>query len=130
MMPPMAAAVGSAEDVRNVANYVLSLSGSPHNTIAAQLGQDASSPPAPPATASTARATRRSARPTSPTRSGCTAGARRPSSRSINSGKTNVMPAQAERADRRRRSTCWRAYVWGLSQTSLPAAEALTAARP
>lgn len=39
MMPPMAAAVGSADDVRNVANYVLSLSGSPHNSIAAQLGK-------------------------------------------------------------------------------------------
>ena len=39
MMPPMAAAVGSADDVRNVANYVLSLSGSPHNAIAAQLGR-------------------------------------------------------------------------------------------
>lgn len=39
LMPPMAAAVGSAEDVRNVANYVLSLSGSPHNNIAAQLGK-------------------------------------------------------------------------------------------
>ena len=38
-MPPMAAAVGTAEDVRNVANYVLSLSGSPHNNIAAQLGR-------------------------------------------------------------------------------------------
>ena len=38
-MPPMAAAVGSAQDVRNLANYVLSLSGSPHNTIAAQAGQ-------------------------------------------------------------------------------------------
>jgi cytochrome c oxidase cbb3-type subunit III len=39
MMPPMAAVVGTSEDVRNVANYVLSLSGSPHNSIAAQLGQ-------------------------------------------------------------------------------------------
>ena len=39
MMPPMAAAVGSADDVRNVANYVLSLSGSPHNNLAAQLGR-------------------------------------------------------------------------------------------
>ena len=38
-MPPMAAAVGSAQDVRNLANYVLSLSGSPHNSIAAQAGQ-------------------------------------------------------------------------------------------
>ncbi len=39
MMPPMAAAVGSPEDVKNVANYVLSLSGSAHNAIAAQLGK-------------------------------------------------------------------------------------------
>jgi cytochrome c oxidase cbb3-type subunit 3 len=38
-MPTMAAAVGSAEDVRNVANYVLSLSDSPHNSAAAQLGK-------------------------------------------------------------------------------------------
>jgi len=35
----MAAAVGSSEDVKNVANYVLSLSNSPHNSIAAQLGK-------------------------------------------------------------------------------------------
>jgi cytochrome c oxidase cbb3-type subunit 3 len=39
VMPPMAAAVGGPEDVRNVAQYVLSLSGSPHNAIAAQLGR-------------------------------------------------------------------------------------------
>jgi cytochrome c oxidase cbb3-type subunit III len=39
VMPPMAAAVGSAADVRDVANYVLSLSGDPHNTIAASSGR-------------------------------------------------------------------------------------------
>ena len=39
MMPPMAAAVGGAQDVQNVANYVLSLSGSPHNAIAAAAGK-------------------------------------------------------------------------------------------
>ena len=38
-MPPMAAAVGSSEDVRNVAHYVLSLSQSPHNSLWAQLGK-------------------------------------------------------------------------------------------
>jgi len=38
-MPVMAPAVGSAEDVHNVANYVLSLSGSPHNSIAAAAGK-------------------------------------------------------------------------------------------
>jgi cytochrome c oxidase cbb3-type subunit 3 len=39
VMPPMAAAVGSASDVRDVANYVLSLSGDPHNPIAAAAGR-------------------------------------------------------------------------------------------
>jgi cytochrome c oxidase cbb3-type subunit 3 len=39
MMPPMAAAVGGADDVRNVAQYVLSLSGSPHDSVSAQLGR-------------------------------------------------------------------------------------------
>ena len=38
-MPPMAAAVGTAEDVKNVAQYVLSLSGSPHDSVAAGLGK-------------------------------------------------------------------------------------------
>jgi cytochrome c oxidase cbb3-type subunit III len=39
MMPPMGAAVGGADDVRNLANYVLSLSGSPHDPVAGQLGK-------------------------------------------------------------------------------------------
>jgi cytochrome c oxidase cbb3-type subunit 3 len=38
-MPPMAAALGSAADVRNVAHHVLSLSGSAHNSVYAQLGK-------------------------------------------------------------------------------------------
>ncbi len=39
LMPPMAAAVGTADEQRNVAHYVLSLSGSPHNDLKAQLGR-------------------------------------------------------------------------------------------
>lgn len=38
-MPPMAAAVGSSDDVKNVAHYVLSLSGSPHDSLRANLGK-------------------------------------------------------------------------------------------
>ena len=38
-MPPMAAAIGSPDDVKNVANYVLSLSGSPHDSLRASLGK-------------------------------------------------------------------------------------------
>ena len=39
VMPPMAAAVGGPEDVRNVAHYVLSLSGSPHDSVRAVQGK-------------------------------------------------------------------------------------------
>lgn len=40
VMPPMAAAVGNEEDVKNVANYVLSLSGSIHDSGRANAGKD------------------------------------------------------------------------------------------
>jgi cytochrome c oxidase cbb3-type subunit III len=39
-MPPMAAAVGSSTDVKNLAQYVLSLSGSPHDSVQAALGKE------------------------------------------------------------------------------------------
>jgi cytochrome c oxidase cbb3-type subunit 3 len=39
VMPPMAGAVGGPEDVRNVAHYVLSLSGSPHDALRASVGK-------------------------------------------------------------------------------------------
>ena len=38
-MPPMAAAVGTPDDVKNVAHYVLSLSGSPNDSLRASLGK-------------------------------------------------------------------------------------------
>jgi cytochrome c oxidase cbb3-type subunit III len=38
-MPPMAAAIGKPDDVKNVAQYVLSLSRSPHDSVRAQLGK-------------------------------------------------------------------------------------------
>jgi cytochrome c oxidase cbb3-type subunit 3 len=38
-MPSMAAAVGTSDDVKNVANYVLSLSGSPNDSVRANLGK-------------------------------------------------------------------------------------------
>jgi cytochrome c oxidase cbb3-type subunit 3 len=39
VMPVMASAVGGEDDVQNVANYVLSLSGSPHDARRAELGK-------------------------------------------------------------------------------------------
>jgi cytochrome c oxidase cbb3-type subunit III len=40
MMPPMAAMVGSADDVKNVAHFVLSLSGSQHDAALATKGKE------------------------------------------------------------------------------------------
>jgi len=39
VMPPIAAAVGTPNDVKNVANYVLSLSGEPSDSVRAGLGK-------------------------------------------------------------------------------------------
>jgi len=115
MMPPMAAAVGGAGDVRNVANYVLSLSGSAHNDIARDLGR--------------------------PKFAACAAchgadGKGNPALGAPNltdkvwlhgwgedaivamvtNGKTNVMPAHAERLTAEQIHVLT-AYVWGLSNT-------------
>lgn len=40
MMPAMGAMVGTDEDVKNLANYVLSLSGSTHDAVAAEQGKE------------------------------------------------------------------------------------------
>jgi len=40
VMPPMATALGTADDVKNVANHVLSLSGSRHDEAAAAAGRE------------------------------------------------------------------------------------------
>jgi cytochrome c oxidase cbb3-type subunit 3 len=120
MMPPMAAAIGTAEDVRNVANYVLSLSGSAHNSIAAAAG-----------------------RPKFAVCAAChgpegkgnqTLGAPNLTDKvwlhgwgedaivaMVNNGKTNVMPAQAGRLTPEQIHVL-AAYVWNLSQSALPVA--------
>jgi cytochrome c oxidase cbb3-type subunit III len=115
-MPPMAAAVGDADDVRNVAHYVLSLSGSPHNSIAAQLGR--------------AKFTACAACHGAEGKGNPALGAPNLTdgvwlhgwgeakvAAMVRSGKTNVMPAHGERltADQIRVLS---AYVWGLSHPS------------
>ncbi len=39
-MPPLGAAIGTADDVKNAAQYVLSLSGSAHDSVRAALGKE------------------------------------------------------------------------------------------
>ena len=121
MMPPMAAAVGSADDVRNVANYVLSLSGSPHNNIAAQLGQS--------------KFTVCAACHGADGKGNPLLGAPNLADKvwlhgwgedavvaMITSGKTNVMPAHGPRLTPEQIHVLT-AYVWGLSNTPTTAAQ-------
>lgn len=114
MMPPMAAAVGGAQDVRNVAQYVLSLSGAPHDAIAAHLGKDKFS------ACAACHGPRGQGNPA--------LGAPNLSDRvwlhgygeaaivaMVTNGKTNVMPAHANRLSPEQINVL-AAYVWNLSQ--------------
>jgi cytochrome c oxidase cbb3-type subunit 3 len=121
VMPPMAAAVGTAEDVTNVANFVLSLSGSPHNNVAAQLGK--------------AKFVVCAACHGPEGKGNPALGAPNLSDKiwlhgwgeaaivaMVNGGKTNVMPAFAERLSAEQIQLL-AAYVWSRSQTSAVAAK-------
>ena len=118
MMPVMAAAVGSAEDVRNVANYVLSLSGSPHDPIAAAAGK--------PKFAVCAACHGADGKGNQ------TIGAPNLTDKvwlhgwgvdaivaMVTNGKTNVMPAQGGRLTPEQIHVL-ASYVWSLSQSTLP----------
>jgi len=121
VMPPMAAAVGTPDDVRNVANFVLSLSGSPHNSVAAQLGKPKF------VVCAACHGPEGKGNPA--------LGAPNLSDKvwlhgwgeaaivaMVNSGKTNVMPAFGERLSAEQIHVL-AAYVWSLSQTASMAAK-------
>jgi cytochrome c oxidase cbb3-type subunit 3 len=116
MMPPMAAAIGNAQDAHNVANYVLSLSDSPHNSIAAHFGKPKF------AVCAACHGVGGKGNPA--------LGAPNLSDKvwlhgwgedaivaMIQNGKTNVMPAHAGRLTPEQIHVL-AAYVWSLSQTS------------
>ncbi len=113
-MPPMAAAVGSSEDVRNVANYVLSLSGSPHNSLAAQLGKEkfvvcaACHGPA-------GKGNQALGAPNLTDKIWLHGWGEDAVIAMVNSGKHNVMPAHADRLSAEQIRVL-ASYVWGLSQ--------------
>jgi cytochrome c oxidase cbb3-type subunit 3 len=121
MMPALAAAVGSPDDVRNVANYVLSLSGSPHNSVAAQLGK--------------AKFTICAACHGADGKGNTAMGAPNLTDdiwlhgfgedavmAMVNNGKTNVMPAQGGRLTPEQIHVL-AAFVWGLSNVPTTAAK-------
>ena len=121
VMPPMAAAVGTAEDVKNVANYVLSLSGGAHNAVAAQLGKPkfvvCAACHGPEGKGNPALGA-----PNLTDKIWLHGWGEAAVVAMINNGKTNIMPAFGERLSAEQIHVL-AAYVWSLSQTANVAAK-------
>ncbi|MFY9513760.1 MAG: cytochrome-c oxidase, cbb3-type subunit III [Rubrivivax sp.] len=120
-MPPMAAAVGTADDVKNVAHYVLSLSGSPHNSVAAQLGK--------PKFAACAachgpdgKGNQALGAPNLTDKVWLHGWGEQAIINIVTNGRSNLMPAQATRLSPEQIHVLG-AYVWNLSQTAVLAAK-------
>ncbi|MCV2369303.1 cytochrome-c oxidase, cbb3-type subunit III [Roseateles oligotrophus] len=121
VMPPMAAAVGSSDDVRNVANYVLSLSGSAHNAIAAQLGR-AKFGACAACHGSDGKGNQAIGAPNLTDKVWLHGWGEDAIIGIINSGKNNVMPAQAGRLSPEQIHVLG-AYVWSLSSNTAAVAK-------
>jgi cytochrome c oxidase cbb3-type subunit III len=121
VMPPMAAAVGTAEDVRNVANYVLSLSGSPHNAVGAQLGK-AKFASCAACHGPDGKGNQVLGAPNLTDKVWLHGWGEDAVVALITAGKTNQMPAQAQRLSADQIHVL-AAYVWNLSQTATVAAK-------
>ncbi len=113
-MPPIAAAVGGPEDVRNVANYVLSLSGSPHNSLAAQLGKPKFAVCAA-CHGPEGKGNQALGAPNLTDKIWLHGWGEEAIMAMVNNGKTNVMPAHAARFSPEQIHVL-SAYVWSLSQ--------------
>jgi len=114
-MPPMAAAVGTPDDVKNVANYVLSLSGGPHDSVRAGLGKSKFSACAA-CHGSNAKGNQLLGAPDLTDKVWLHGWGEEAIIAMVNNGKTNRMPAQAERLTEAQIRVLG-AYVWGLSNT-------------
>jgi cytochrome c oxidase cbb3-type subunit 3 len=121
MMPPMAAAVGSGEDVSNVANYVLSLSGSPHNSIKANAGK-AKFGVCAACHGIDGKGNQALGAPNLTDKVWLHGWGEDAIMAMVNNGKTNVMPAQATRLSPEQIHVL-AAYVWKLSQSTTVAAK-------
>ena len=114
VMPPMAAAVGSADDVRNLAHYVLSLSGSPHDSLRASLGKGHFAPCAA-CHGADGKGNQDMGAPNLTDDTWLHGWGEGAITAIINNGKTNEMPAQAGKLTEAQLGVLT-AYVWGLSQ--------------
>ncbi|MBX3622836.1 MAG: cytochrome-c oxidase, cbb3-type subunit III [Rhizobacter sp.] len=115
-MPPMAAAVGSSEDVSNVANYVLSLSGSPHNSIKAAAGKPKFAVCAA-CHGADGKGNQAIGAPNLTDKVWLHGWGEDAIVAMVNNGKTNIMPAHGSRLTPEQIHVL-AAYVWSLSQTT------------
>ena len=125
-MPPMAAAVGNADDVRNLANYVLSLSGTEENRTAAALGRQSFAVCAA-CHGSKGTGNQAIGAPNLSDRIWLHGWGVPAVTAMINNGKHSVMPAHGERLSPEQIRVL-AAYVWALSNPA-PAADAVAALR-
>ena len=121
VMPPMAAAVGTAEDVKNVANYVLSLSNSAHNNVAAELGK-AKFAACAACHGADGKGNQAIGAPNLTDKIWLHGWGEDAIIAMVNNGKTNVMPNFASRLSAEQIHVL-AAYVWNLSQTTAVAAK-------
>ena len=121
MMPPMAAAVGTPGDVKNVANYVLSLSGSAHNNLAAQLGKPKFSACAA-CHGADGKGNQALGAPNLTDKVWLYGWGEDAVAHIVNAGKTSVMPAFDKRLSAEQIQVL-AAYVWQLSQSTAVAAK-------
>ena len=121
VMPPMAAAVGTADDVKNVANYVLSLSGSAHNNLAAELGKPKFAACAA-CHGADGKGNQAIGAPNLTDKVWLHGWGEGAVIAMVNNGKTNVMPAFESRLSPEQIHVL-AAYVWNLSQSTAVAAK-------
>ena len=120
-MPPMAAAVGSADDVRNLSHYVLSLSASPHDSLRASLGKSKF-------TACAAchgmdgKGNQALGAPNLTDDIWLHGFGENAIAAMVNNGKVNQMPVQADKLTEAQVGVL-SAYVWGLSNNKQPPAQ-------
>ena len=120
VMPPMAAAVGTPQDVHNVANYVLSLSGSAYDSIAAHSGK-AKFAICAACHGADGKGNTALGAPNLTDKVWLHGWGEESITAMINNGKTNVMPAQGGRLAPEQIHLL-ASYVWSLSQSRQTAA--------
>jgi len=115
-MPPMAAAVGTADDVKNVANYVLSLSNAPHDSVRANLGKEKFAVCAA-CHGPDGKGMQAVGAPNLTDKVWLHGFGENAIAEMVNNGKVNPMPAQADKLTEAQRHVL-ASYVWGLSNNA------------